>query len=1206
MRGRFLSVALGVLAGLVIAPSALAASPLNAYRVKATGENRQALAQAGFDMTEADKGDHFEIVARQGEVAALARDGVQAKRVTAISKLAAPGDYTGSDAGFDVYTRYDAVPADGKQQYVEQYESVAAANSTAKLVALAPQTHLGRTIYAVKVTKDAKTTPDGTRPAVLFNAQQHAREWLAGETCRRTLDFFVNNYGRTGDALDSHGNPIPGISAEYVTQLVDTRELWFMCISNPDGYEYTFTDGNRLWRKNMADNDGDGVFGEPGDGVDPNRNFVTNFRRDEEGASDDPANETYRGVAGDSEPETKAIKSLWARVPFVFLKNDHTAAELLLYPQGFQQYTPTPDNGIFEALAGNDADSAIADKVWNEDDETWDITGNRFDPDLSSELYITNGDELDDAYHSFGILGFTPEGTDPGLPGLSGFEFPDDEDQIEAEFRRHLLFSLDLADSAGHPDTPTSHMGNTVQDFYVHEFSDSYGDPQPVEASVKRSLGAVRLRYRINGGKVSQAPTKQAPGGERFNNDPGVRFHRVRGEVKGTDPGDEVEVWFEGGGKSSSHFTYTARKESGAKVLILSAENYTAGAPFYADNTGPAYLTYYTDALDQLGVDYDIYDVDAMGNRSPDFLGVLGHYDAVIWYTGDDLLTRQQGQPGGTSTARLATEEMIDARAFLNEGGKLIYTGKNAGYQYGYAGNNNQQFRNFGFPEPWESPDGKWCTSADTDEFNPDDPSAADGCILQNDDFLQYYLGAYIRASPGQSFDDAAERPFALKGVGPFAGASWMFDETGAGNQNDGSSSTFVVTSSILPPDRFPLYASSHKAADWLRSGAAPFSPFSGTQYMAAGADSRGYKRLTKTFSVPADATAPQLTFKFSADLEEDWDFFAVEARTPGGDDWTTLADQDMDGDGPDSVLTTDSTGDSCPEGLATDSDAPHPFLQTYWNADCTAKPGKWNAFTGSTGGWTDYTVDLSAYKGQDVEISLAVITDWGTLGLGTWVDDAKLIDGSTVLDSTDFEADDGGWAVTSPPPGSDELARNWTRRGQEFEEGGVVTTDDTVYTGFGFEGLSADSRGDFMKRALRHLGVIKDNPGQGNPVPGQPGGNAQPAAKHASAALKIGKRLRADRRGRVKLRVTCAGDAGAVCNVKAALKRLGKTLGSKKASIAAGQTRTVRVKLKRTSFRILKRRGARKANVVLTGTDSAGLALHGKQRVKLLRPKQQ
>ena len=49
--------------------------------------------------------------------------------------------------------------------------------------------------------------------------------------------------------------------------------------------------------------------------------------------------------------------------------------------------------------------------------------------------------------------------------------------------------------------------------------------------------------------------------------------------MTGTSPGDEVEVWFEGGRKSSPHFTYTARAETGAKVLILSAENYTAGVP---------------------------------------------------------------------------------------------------------------------------------------------------------------------------------------------------------------------------------------------------------------------------------------------------------------------------------------------------------------------------------------------------------------------------------------------------------------------------------------------------------------------------------------------------------------------------------------------------------------------------------------------------
>ena len=147
------------------------------------------------------------------------------------------------------------------------------------------------------------------------------------------------------------------------TELVNTRELWFICVNNPDGYEYTFTPGNRLWRKNMADNNGNGVRGEAVDGVDPNRNHATHWGLDNEGSSDDPLSETYRGTGPDSEPETKAIKRLWDIVDFAFKKNDHTAAELLLWPNGFQQYTPTPDDKLFEAYAGDDDDSAIADKV---------------------------------------------------------------------------------------------------------------------------------------------------------------------------------------------------------------------------------------------------------------------------------------------------------------------------------------------------------------------------------------------------------------------------------------------------------------------------------------------------------------------------------------------------------------------------------------------------------------------------------------------------------------------------------------------------------------------------------------------------------------------------------------------------------------------------------------------------------------------------
>ena len=97
-------------------------------------------------------------------------------------------------------------------------------------------------------------------------------------------------------------------------------------------------------------------------------------------------------------------------------------------------------------------------------------------------------------------------------------------------------------------------------------------------------------------------------------------------------------------------------------------------------------------------------------HQAPDPLGVLSHYDAVIWYTGDDYLSRLPNQVPGTGTARYAVENMIAVRDFINEGGKLFYTGQNAGQQYA-EGN---EFRNFGFPEPTGAPGsalGRTCTS---------------------------------------------------------------------------------------------------------------------------------------------------------------------------------------------------------------------------------------------------------------------------------------------------------------------------------------------------------------------------------------------------------------------------------------------------------------------------------------------------------------
>ena len=77
----------------------------------------------------------------------------------------------------------------------------------------------------------------------------------------------------------------------------------------------------------------------------------------------------------------------------------------------------------------------------------------------------------------------------------------------------------------------------------------------------------------------------------------------------------------------------------------------------------------------------DVYDVDARTRTAPDALGVLSHYKGVIWYTGDDIVTRKAGWAGGNAD-RLALDEMLEMRAYMDEGGRVAYTGKTAGMQF--------------------------------------------------------------------------------------------------------------------------------------------------------------------------------------------------------------------------------------------------------------------------------------------------------------------------------------------------------------------------------------------------------------------------------------------------------------------------------------------------------------------------------------------
>src|SRR6185436_7166337 len=618
-----LAAALAAVLSVVAVPAASAKQRsqdrLNAYTVVTTADQLAAFEAKGLDVADSEVRG-ASVRANMILTKAQARDvrdaGAKAK-LTRVKGGKTVKQFAAAQAvgGYTVWRSYDE-PGGIR----DQMHALAKKNpSVTKLVKIGT-TLQGREILALKVTQGARGQRDGSRPAVLFSATQHAREWIATEIDRRLMYHYINGW--------KHND-------KQIKELLKTTELWFVPVMNPDGYQYTFTN-ERLWRKNLRDNDGDGQTTNA-DGVDPNRNYPEHFKYDEEGSSQIISSQTYRGSGPASERETQAIIGLSDRVGFEFNVNYHSNGQWLLYPEGWQVGSPTADDPIYFALSGNLDRPAIAG----------------FHPGLSSDvLYVTNGEANDYLHKQGGALAWTPE-LSPGCDGC-GFVFPDDPALVQEEFERNLPFADSVAKSAVDPDDPKSSLGIKTKPFYLKSddpykdglpyanftFKYSYGDPQPVQVLAKRALGAVTVKYQINNGPTRSASTSEWTGGERFL-PAHVYYHEMRGVVTGTSPGDSVKVWFEGGGQTSDSFTYQAVSETGRRMLVVAAEDYSGPSP--AQTPGPHYLQYYLDALAANGVAADVYDVDARGRIAPDHLGVLSHYDGVIWYTGDDIVTRQPG-----------------------------------------------------------------------------------------------------------------------------------------------------------------------------------------------------------------------------------------------------------------------------------------------------------------------------------------------------------------------------------------------------------------------------------------------------------------------------------------------------------------------------------------------------------------------------------
>ena len=999
----------------------------------------QGLELAGLRYTR--RGIRADVVLTNAQRAKLAASGVKVKlkrnrRGRTVSAQAAAQ----AVGGYNVYRSWDEPGGIRDELY-----QVARENPQLVKLEVLGRTHQGRELIALKVTQGARGQRDGSRPAVLYSSNQHAREWISLEVNRRLLHHFIDRW-RAND--------------REIRRLLQGTELWFVISANPDGYQYSF-DVERLWRKNLRDNNGDGQT-TVGDGVDPNRNFPEHWGYDNEGSSPDTADETYRGPSAGSEPETRAMQLVLRRAKPKFQSNLHSFGEWLLYPQGWQVGTLDADYPLYVALGGTDENPAIPE----------------FNPGQSADtLYVTNGETTDYAETSAGTIAYTPE-LGEGTPG-SGFVFPDDEGLIQEEFEKTLDFHLGLARSARDPEDPKSPVDIDVEPFYLDaddidpqngqtslfdfKFNASYGDPQEVRVLAKRDLGRVSLKYQINGGRVRTARTSEWDGGERYTPGNSNYYHVLRGTVTGTDPGDKVKVWFDGGREESDSFTYDAVSESGKRVLVLSAEDYTGASPGQAP--GPHYLSYYTDALTANGVAFDVYDVDARGRVAPDNLGVLSHYDAVVWYTGDDIVTRELGWAAGNAS-RLAMQELLEVRDFINEGGRVLYTGNRAGQQY-TPGLGTQLY------DPFEN---RQCRA---------DPAIQARCLAlsgsgdSQGDPIQYWFGATI-TTVGGGIDPASDTPFEVDGIDtPFDGLTWGFNGPDSA-QNQDSISSFIATGDFLqvtdPGGSFPQFES-WPAAEYLSGLAGPFDPHTGQSFMWSQQADEAYKRLTRTITVPAGGAT--LSFWTSFNLELDFDYLIVEAHGVGQDNWTTLPDNNGHTS---SDLSTDQ---SCTGGWSNPADEAnvlHPFLTRYQTFDpatgqcsSTGTTGAWNAANGSSSGWQQFQVDIPASLGSQVEISITSLSDWGLQQFpGVFIDDIVV---STGEGTTSFEDDSmGGWTVPGAPQDPEGIEgpnrNDWVRRGGlGIKEGAVVATPDTVYMGHGIEGITgAATRNQVMGRAIGYL----------------------------------------------------------------------------------------------------------------------------------------
>jgi hypothetical protein len=191
----------------------------------------------------------------------------------------------------------------------------------------------GRDLWMVKISDHADQSEG--EPAILYTALTHAREPIGMEVLLYYMFHLLESYGTDAEA----------------TYLVDEREMFFVPVVNPDGYEtnrLTNPNGGGMWRKNRRNNGG-GVYG-----VDLNRNYGYRWGYDNQGSSPTPSSDTYRGPSAFSEPETSAIRGFHQDHAVLNGFHYHAYGNYELHPFAYAAaaFPPEPDRSLYLEYTG--------------------------------------------------------------------------------------------------------------------------------------------------------------------------------------------------------------------------------------------------------------------------------------------------------------------------------------------------------------------------------------------------------------------------------------------------------------------------------------------------------------------------------------------------------------------------------------------------------------------------------------------------------------------------------------------------------------------------------------------------------------------------------------------------------------------------------------------------------------------------------------